>query len=449
MCERRRYNARVEGHQRLWLDTEGIDEWAARVLAEFSKLGRIGAIVPVAHGAAAAVIRNGRLAHPVSDYEDEVLPGLRAPYDLARDPFELTGSPVLPGGLNLGVQLWRLEREWPQFNAAGTSIVPWPQYWAWRLSGVLASEVTSLGCHTDLWRPFEQGPSALARTRGWWDRFAPLRAADEVLGELTGEWVARTGLSKNVRVYCGVHDSNAALHGVRALRGLAGRDVTVLSTGTWFVVMRAPHPGARFDMKEIPAGRDCLVNVDVAGEAVPSARFMGGREIELMATGDLFTQTWSEGVLSELVAAKVMALPTWTRGVGPYPEAPGKWCGKPRTLEASAVAAALYLALMVDCCLDLVKAEGALVVEGRFAAAEIFVRALAALRPQMSLYVERGAADGLIHGALRLFTPDVPCAGNLTHVLPLPCDLSDYKAQWRGRAQAAQPQVSAYSAYAH
>ena len=27
----------------------------------------------------------------------------------------------------------------------------YPQYWAYRLTGVLANEVTSLGCHTDLW----------------------------------------------------------------------------------------------------------------------------------------------------------------------------------------------------------------------------------------------------------------------------------------------------------
>jgi sugar (pentulose or hexulose) kinase len=35
-------------------------------------------------------------------------------------------------------------------------ILLYPQYWSWRLSGVMATEVTSLGTHTDLWRPHDQ-----------------------------------------------------------------------------------------------------------------------------------------------------------------------------------------------------------------------------------------------------------------------------------------------------
>lgn len=30
----------------------------------------------------------------------------------------------------------------------------YPQYWALRLTGIAANEVTSLGCHTDLWNPW-------------------------------------------------------------------------------------------------------------------------------------------------------------------------------------------------------------------------------------------------------------------------------------------------------
>ena len=31
------------------------------------------------------------------------------------------------------------------------SIIFYPQYFAWRLTGVKASEITYLGCHSDLW----------------------------------------------------------------------------------------------------------------------------------------------------------------------------------------------------------------------------------------------------------------------------------------------------------
>ncbi len=83
-----------------------------------------------------------------------------------------TGSPALPLGLNLGIQLNHLEqadRPWPDT----LYIVSWPQYWAWRLSGVMASEVTSLGCHSDLWRPLENRYGELAVRRGWAKRFPP------------------------------------------------------------------------------------------------------------------------------------------------------------------------------------------------------------------------------------------------------------------------------------
>ncbi len=38
------------------------------------------------------------------------------------------------------------------FSRAAHTLL-YPQFWAWRLSGVMASEVTSLGCHSDLWLP--------------------------------------------------------------------------------------------------------------------------------------------------------------------------------------------------------------------------------------------------------------------------------------------------------
>ena len=116
--------------------------------------------------------------------------------------------------------------------------MPWAQYWSWLLSGVAASEVTSLGCHTDLWQPLARRPSDLAVKRGWSERFAPLRNAGAVLGPLRATWAERTGLSSSVQVHCGLHDSNAALLAARSFPQLASNESTVLSTGTWFIAMR-------------------------------------------------------------------------------------------------------------------------------------------------------------------------------------------------------------------
>ena len=435
VVERARYNARVEADGGLCLDAKGIEQWAIGVLTEFRKVGPIAAIVPVSHGAAAAIIRDGRLAYPVRDYEDPVPVRLRESYDIQRDSFDLTGSPALPGGLNLGVQLHWLEDEHDAPLRKKTYIVPWPQYWAWRLSGVPASEVTSLGCHTDLWYPAHHGPSALARNRGWWDVFAPLRRADEVLGQLTSEWARNTGLSTRVRVLCGMHDSNAALYGVRGFRKLAGQEVSVVSTGTWFVAMRTMAKDAALDMASLPESRDCLVNVDCESRPVPSARFMGGRELELIAGEDLLRTAPETRVLSELVKDDTMVLPSWVAGVGPYPYSNARWMGLPRTPESRLAAAGIYAALMTDTCLDLIGAKRRIVIEGRFASMELFVRTLATLRPGSEMFIDRNRESSLSYGALRLVSPTLRRPETLVPVAPLEIDLSEYKARWKRRIE--------------
>src|SRR5207244_1238461 len=128
--------------------------------------------------------------------------------------YVFTGSPSLPRGLNLGAQLDWLEAStgpWPY----DLTILLWPQFWAWRLSGVIASEVSSLGCHTDLWRPLEGRPSLLSSGRGWAQRMGPLRHAGAALGPVTPEWIERCNLPPSCKVLCGLHDSNAALLAAR------------------------------------------------------------------------------------------------------------------------------------------------------------------------------------------------------------------------------------------
>ncbi len=67
---------------------------------------------------------------------------------------------------------------------AGATLMPYAQYWAWLLSGAAVSEVTSLGCHSDLWNPAEARFSPLAERRGWAAQFAPLVKAGDVVGTL-------------------------------------------------------------------------------------------------------------------------------------------------------------------------------------------------------------------------------------------------------------------------
>ncbi len=438
-----RPNARVSAGGYRALDASGIEGWMAQVLAKFARLATVEQIIPIAHGSAAAIVHDGALVCPPMDYEEPVPAAERRRYDKERDDFAKTGSPPLPGGLNFGVQLHRLERLYPGLFTNGTVILPWPQYWAWVLSGVAASEITSLGCHSDLWRPIEGAPSALSLTRGWAAHFAPLRRADEVLASLSPAWAARAGLSPRVLVHCGLHDSNAALLAARACPETANKESTVLSTGTWFVAMRTPTAGMAVDIAALPEGRDCLVNVDAFGQPVPSARFMGGREIEIL------NKTGTRGVdllshPSELLEAIPAVLrsgasvvPTLTPGSGPFPHSRGHWMGAPLDPCERGAAICLYAALVADVSLTLIGAKERLLIEGRFAKVPVFVRALASLHPDSKVYVSDAYTD-VSYGALRLLNPDLPPSYGLLEVRLLDQDLADYRERWLDTADRAE-----------
>lgn len=404
------------------LDTAATAQWLIAALTGFAD-HPVEAIIPVAHGAAVAGIRGGALAFLPPDYEWHPPADLAATYAAQRDPFTVTGSPLLPGGLNIGSQLHALEA---LDGAAlhGVTLLPYAQYWAWLLSGAMVSEVTSLGCHSDLWAPARASFSPLAERRDWGGRFAPLTKAGAVVGTLRDELAAQTGLSPDVRIYAGMHDSNAALLAARAFPEIGGAEATVLSTGTWFIAMRST--AAPVDMAVLPETRDCLVNVDAFAQPVPSARFMGGREIELL--GERVDRPGLAG-LADVLLNDAMVLPGQVPGCGPFPQAVGRWINYPAASDERAAAIALYIALMADASLDLIGASGALLIEGRFAASELFTRALATLRPDCAVYTASAEAD-VAFGALRLIWPDLTPASALTSVAPLQRDLNPYRHEW-------------------
>ena len=432
-----RPNARVVHDGIARLDAVGIAGWLEQVLAGWADRN-IGAIVPVGHGAAAAALVDDALAFAPFDYEAALPDAVLAHYRARRAPFAQTGSPALPHGLNLGAQLFWMERVHGAAMARAT-LVPWAQYWAWWLSGVAVSEVTSLGCHTDLWNPGMGGFSSLAVAQGWDTRFAPVVPADRVVGTLRPGLAVRTGLSPDVRVLAGLHDSNAALHAARGFPEMAAGPATVLSTGTWFIAMCASA-----DAAPLPEARDCLINVDCHGQPVRSARFMGGREIESLIEIDTRRvdirpdQPALIAAAARVLARGAMHLPTLAPGCGPFPDRAGGWINMPHDGFERRAAACLYAALVADVALGLVGAQRTLLVEGRFAHAEVFVRALAGLRPDLAVHVAHADTD-VAFGALRLIDPALAPPGGLVRVIPLDLDLVSYRNAWHAAVAAQEP----------
>ncbi|MEO6718065.1 MAG: carbohydrate kinase [Novosphingobium sp.] len=413
------------------LDAEGIGAWLRPALAKY-RGQPVTHIIPVAHGAGVAVLDGDQLAFTPLDYEQAVPWDVLDAYRAERDPFSVTGSPALPDGLNIGSQLAWLDRLYPAAMQRGM-LLPWAQYWAWFLSGAAVSEVTSLACHSDLWNPDLGGFSSLAQRTGWAARFAPMARAQDEVGALRPDLAEATGLPANVRVLAGLHDSNAALLAARGFAEFVGKEVTTLSTGTWFIAMRTPANTTH--TCDLAQNRDCLVNVDPYGWRVPSARFMGGREIESVVEIDTRRvdikpdQPALLAAVPRVLEAGAMLLPTLAPGCGPFPNASAQWLARPDDWYELRAATCLYAALVADTTLDLIGSEERLLVEGRFAEAEVFVRAIARLRPDMAVYTANAHND-VSFGALRLLDPRLEPQGGLTLVEPLDANLETYRSRW-------------------
>ena len=368
------------------LDTEGDWRFFAKALSEIALRHRIETISISAHGAAGALVNDAGFPLPPIDYDDDGLSADAADYEALRPPFSETLSPSLPRGLNLGRQIFHSFRHYPIEAARATAFLAWPQYWAWRLCGVMASEFTSLGAHTDLWNPQAGRLSSLVERQGWLGLFPRLHKAWEVLAPLRPEVAAATGLGKNVEVLCGVHDSNASL--VPQLLSQSG-DFTVISTGTWVIIF-ALGSKANLDPQA-----DMLANVNVRGEPVPCARFMGGREFAVLA-GDTPPEV-KEADVAAVVASGALALPAFSDQGGPFAGRHGRIDGDlPDRPAARAALATLYCALMTDHLVGRLAAASPLIVDGGFARTPAFAAVLAALKPDRTVLIAdaAGAAAG-------------------------------------------------------
>ncbi|MBL1419606.1 MAG: FGGY-family carbohydrate kinase [Alphaproteobacteria bacterium] len=352
-------------------DIDRLWEFIMLGLYELNIRHGIDGISITTHGATAALVSGDRLALPILDYEFDGVEDCFAAYDKLRPEFSETLSPKLPIGLNLGAQIyWQSQRFEDEFSGV-TDILMYPQYWAWRLTGIKASEVTSLGTHTDLWSPDAGDYSSLVTALGWRELFPPMRKASDILGCVKAEIAEGIGLDADTPVVCGIHDSNASL---LPYLGAVKPSFSVISSGTWTIHMTVGGSTSGLD-----AARDSLANVDAYGRAVPTARFMGGREYEVLM-GD---ENPEIGVadLDFIVGQDVFILPSFAAGVGCFPNSTGKWVGDENALNMRqrGAAVALYLAMMSAECLTLAECGETLIVEGPLAKNTCYLSVLSAL----------------------------------------------------------------------
>lgn len=420
-------------------DVNGIWAWLMAQLSDYAQVHEVDAVIVTTHGATAALIcadaqesvNHDGLVLPVLDYEFAGINECDAAYDALRPAFGETLSPALPAGLNLGRQLYWLQQQFATDIARVTWVLMYPQYWGWRLTGQVASEVSSLGCHTDLWSPVAANYSSLVRTCDWGRLFPPLRPAWQTLGQIRPELAAQTGLPSHCQVYVGLHDSNASYLRYLLHHQSAVTAFTVISTGTWTILMQA-----QADLALLNQRRDSLANCDIYGTPVACARFMGGREYEVICErlgGDVHALVNAQDVQAALDQLW-MVTPDFSGGNGPFGGLePVFACPVPAS-SAGAIAT-LYSALMIDQRLTDLQSTGPIYMEGAFLKNPLLCQLVAQLRSEQAVFL---SADdtGTVQGAVLLTA--LPERSDGVPLMLEPCapshfgGLSTYRTHWYG-----------------
>jgi sugar (pentulose or hexulose) kinase len=413
-------------------DIEGLWDFFLRSLREIGTQEPIDGIAITAHGASITLVdAGGNLALPMLDYEFDGPDTLKEDYDTVRPPFSETGSPRLVCGLNVGAQLFWQARTFPDDFARVTSVIPYPQYWAMRLTGVRASEATSIGAHTDLWNPYAKDYSSLVDRMGWRDLMPPVGSAFDILGTLKPEIAAATGLPASTPVFSGIHDSNASL-----LTHLKADDppFSVVSTGTWVICFSVV--GIKVALDE---ARDTLMNVNAFGDPVPSARFMGGRVFAMLGADP--KAVISAADRDAVLDGAVMLLPAVPDDSGPFVGRKGGWRGDEKSLTPGGYlyAVSLYLGMMTSVSLELIGADGPIVVEGPLAANVTFLETLAAVTGRPVMTGGSGVTGTSAGTALLALGRDARIASHsrTANLSPDP-RIAAYAAEWRRIAEKEQ-----------
>ncbi|GET28021.1 FGGY-family carbohydrate kinase [Prolixibacter sp. SD074] len=207
---------------------------------------------------------NGKRLGPLYNYlkpvDGQIALSLFEKYGGESEFCRQTASPSLGLLLNSGIQLLWMKEKHPDVYRKAKGILHFPQYLSYLLTGQIAAESTSIGCHTFLW-DFDHNQYHQWLTDEGIQLPLPLPNSHMIDVEVEG---------KTLKAGVGIHDSSAAL--VPYLMGTDERFV-LLSTGTWCISM---NPFNHESLTEEELKQDCLNYMNIYQKPVKSSRYFLG-----------------------------------------------------------------------------------------------------------------------------------------------------------------------------
>ena len=174
-----------------------------------------------------------------------------------------TASPVL-GNLNSGMKLYRMKYEKPEIFRKIKWALHLQQNLSFILSSAINSDITSIGCHTQLWD--------FQNTR--YHRWVKEEGLDNLLPDIIPSTQLAGYTPEKIAVGPGLHDSSSAL--IPYLTSFT-EPFILLSTGTWCISLN-PFNHAQLTNDEL--NQDCLCYLSYEGKPVKASRLFAGYEHE-------------------------------------------------------------------------------------------------------------------------------------------------------------------------
>lgn len=247
-------------------DIEKLESWVLGKCRQFLEDDsfRVHGINFTTYGATLMYLdKGGNRLTPVYNYLKPMPGGIaEALYDRYGGKEEFcrrTASPAL-GMLNSGLQALWLKAKKPEVFERTAAILHFPQYLSHLLTGITASEHTSIGCHTALW-DFDS-----MQYHSW-----TAELGDRLPDPLpVGAVYPFVQLDREVPVGIGIHDSSASLvpyfmH--------SDQPFILVSTGTWCISMNPFNPSP---LTPSQLEQDCLAYMSMQQKPVKSSRLFLG-----------------------------------------------------------------------------------------------------------------------------------------------------------------------------
>ena len=367
------------------LNSAEIYNWTLQKIKSMEKKSRLDKFVCTAHACSIALIdHEDQELVACTDYEFPYHKYIKE-YQKIVPSFNESYTPLLENGLNIGLQLYYLKKQNPDLIKKTKYYLNYPQYIAWKMTNHYASEISYLGCHSHLWDFKKDKLSSLVKKLNLINNFPLNEKAWKVIGS------KEVGKSK-LKIINGVHDSNASY---LYFKNSNIKNFTLVSSGTWYIIFNQ-----RNSLSKLNPNLDMLANIDVYGKAVPTMRFMGGREYDYLMTKFKLSSTIKP--VNNFKVEDYLIYPSYASGGAFKIMNINK--NKFKTLSKRQIyyLVCLYIAFMLNFCLNKMNSNNTIILDGPITKNPMIMKLLSTLRTKQ-VVLKNKKEIGTSLGATNLF----------------------------------------------